>query len=131
MPYKFFHITLTYIIAFVWLVNGLFCKVCNLVPRHQQIVSHILGDQYAKLLTILIGIAEILIAIWIVSRIQSRLNALLQIVIITVMNSLEFTLVPDLLLWGHWNVLFAFLFILTVYFNEFYLSKKAQHAQIS
>ena len=61
---------------------------------------------------------------WIVSGIKTRLNALTQILIVAVMNIIEFTLVPDLLLWGRLNALFAFLFICAVYFNEFVLNKK-------
>jgi hypothetical protein len=42
---------LTYVIATVWLVNGLYCKILNGVPRHQEIVCRILGFQYSALLT--------------------------------------------------------------------------------
>ncbi len=115
---------LTFCIATVWIVNGLFCKVLDLVPRHEQIVAQILGDDYSKALTILIGLSEILMAIWVLSKFKSRLNAIAQIGIVGLMNTLEFILVPDLLLWGKLNSLFAFLFILVVYFNEFYLKKK-------
>jgi hypothetical protein len=55
---------LTYCIAAVWLINGLFCKVLNLVPRHQQIVAQILGVNHSRLLTILIGVAEIVMVAW-------------------------------------------------------------------
>ena len=58
------------------------------------------------------------------SRVKSRLNATAQIVIVATMNTLEFILVPDLLLWGKLNSFFAFLFILVVYYNEFHLNKK-------
>ena len=115
---------LTFCIAIVWIVNGLFCKVLNLVPRHEQIVSQISGSDYSRPLTILIGFSEILMAIWILSKYKSKLNAIAQIVIVATMNTLEFLLVPDLLLWGKFNSLFAFIFILAVYFNEFYLNKK-------
>ena len=115
---------LTFCIATVWIVNGLFCKVLNLVPRHDQIVTRILGDDYSRVLTILIGLSEILMAIWVLSKFKSKLNAIAQIAIVGLMNTLEFILVPDLLLWGKLNSLFAFLFILVVYFNEFYLNKK-------
>lgn len=116
-----------YFIALVWLANGLFCKVFNLVPRHQEIVSGILGVPNARLLTVLIGISETLMAIWIISEIKPRLNAITQILIIAIMNTLEFILVPDLLLWGRFNAIFAFLFILLIYYNEFYMrNKKAQ-----
>ena len=115
---------LTYCIAMVWIANGLFCKVLNLVPRHEQIVARILGDDHSRLLTILIGLSEIIMAVWILSKIKTRLNAIAQIAIVAAMNTLEFIVVPDLLLWGKLNALFAFLFILIVYFNEFYLNKK-------
>jgi len=115
---------LTFCIALVWILNGLFCKVLNLVPRHEQIVARILGDDYSRILTILIGLSEILMAIWILSRFKPRLNAITQISIVGLMNTLEFILVPDLLLWGKLNSLFALIFIMVVYFNEFYLNKK-------
>ena len=113
---------ITYCIAAVWIINGLFCKVLNLVPRHQKIVARILGETYAAQLTKLIGIAEILMAVWILSRIKPRLNAMSQIFIIAVMNSMEFFLAPDLLLWGKANAFFAFLFIILIYYNEFKLN---------
>ena len=118
------HKLLTYLIAAVWLANGLLCKVLNLVPRHQQIVARILGDDYSRPLTLLIGLSEIGMAVWILSGIKSRLNAIVQILVIATMNTLEFILVPDLLLWGKVNSVFAFTFILLIYYNEFYLHKK-------
>jgi uncharacterized membrane protein YphA (DoxX/SURF4 family) len=118
------HKILTYCIATVWITNGLFCKVLNLVPRHEQIVARILGNDYSRILTILIGISEIIMTVWIISGYQKKLNAIAQIVVVATMNTLEFILVPDLLLWGKLNSLFAFVFILVVYYNEFYLNKK-------
>lgn len=113
-----------YFIATVWLINGLFCKVLNLVPRHQEIVGRILGSEYSKVLTICIGISEIFMALWILSGFKTRFSAILQTIIIALMNILEFILVPDLLLWGHYNSLFAFLFIIIIYINEFHLKTK-------
>ncbi len=114
---------LTYFIAVVWLLNGLFCKVLNFVPRHQEIVGRILGNEYAFILTKTIGFSEILMALWIVSSIKTKLNAMAQIGIIATMNILEFVLVPDLLLWGKLNALFAVLFMGLIYSNEFMLNK--------
>ena len=124
MTDKAIHKLLTYYIATIWIANGLFCKVLNLVPRHQQIVAKILGDEHSRLLTIAIGCSEIFMAVWILSNNKSRFNAIAQILIIATMNTLEFFLVPDLLLWGKANAIFAFILILAVYFNEFYLNKK-------
>ena len=115
---------LNYFIATVWIVNGLICKVLNLVPRHQEMVTRILGKEQARSLTFLIGVAEIGMAVWILSGIRTRLNTVIQILVIAIMNSLEFFLVPDLLLWGRANAVFAFTFILLIYYNEFHENKK-------
>ena len=124
MADKTIHKLLTYCIATIWLVNGIFCKVLNLVPRHQQIVAYILGDKYSRALTILIGLSETAMATWILSSIKTRANAISQIIIISIMNILEFFLVPELLLWGKYNSVFAFLLITAIYWNEFYLNKQ-------
>ena len=115
---------LTYLIAIVWLINGFFCKVLNFSPRHQQIVGRILGDNNSTFLTKAIGILEILMAIWILSRIKIKLNSIIQIIIIFTMNLLEFVFAQDLLLWGKVNIIFAMLFIIIIYYNEFSLNKK-------
>ncbi|MEZ4795220.1 MAG: DoxX-like family protein [Flavobacteriaceae bacterium] len=115
---------LTWCIAAVWVINGLFCKVLHLVPRHEAIVSRILGAEHSKTFTVLIGISEVFMAFWIVSRFKSKLNTMVQIMVVLFMNVLEFIFVPDLLLWGRWNALFALLFVLVVYYNEFVLNKK-------
>ena len=114
---------LTILIAAVWLVNGLLCKVANLVPRHEEIVGRILSDEHARLLTILIGLSEVLMAIWILSGFKSRINSILQIVVIASMNVLEFLLVPDILLWGKLNICFAVLFMIIIYYKEFVLKR--------
>lgn len=124
MKSKILHLVLTYCIADIWLLNGLFCKVLNLVPRHEQIVARILGAEHSRLFTMLIGCSEIGMAIWVGSLYKGRLNAIVQILLIGLMNTIEFILVPDLLLWGKFNALFAFILIVVVYLNEFYLKPK-------
>jgi len=115
---------LTYSIALVWIVNGLLCKVLNLVPRHQEIVSKILDINDARFCTLMIGLAETMMGLWILSGVLTRLNAITQIVIIAAMNALEFVIVPDLLLWGRFNALFAGVFIVMIFYNEFILGNK-------
>jgi hypothetical protein len=112
---------LNYLIAAVWIANGLFCKVLNFVPRHQEIVARIIGNAHAGVLTKMIGISEMAMAVWILSGVKTKTNAITQAVVIATMNGLEFILAPDLLLWGRLNALFAFLFILLILWNEFYL----------
>lgn len=115
---------LTYLVALVWLLNGLYCKLLNFVPRHQLIVARILGGEHAALFTRLIGLSEILMAIWIISRIQHRLNAITQIIIIAVMNTIEFFYARDLLLFGKWNAVLAIVLIAVICVNEFVLKRK-------
>jgi len=99
------------------------CKVLNLVPRHEQIVARILGDDYSRTLTILIGLSEVVMSIWVLTKFKTKFNAITQITVVATMNILEFILVPDLLLWGRLNSVFALLFIGIVYYNEFVLNK--------
>jgi hypothetical protein len=115
---------LNYLIAAVWLINGLFCKMLNRVPRHKEIVARILNTDQVSFITFMIGVGEVLMAIWILTGIRTRFNAVTQIIVIAVMNTLEFFLTPDLLLWGKANAIFAFLFILLIYYREFHLSYK-------
>ncbi|MGN7787378.1 DoxX-like family protein [Niabella sp. 22666] len=120
----FIYRTLQYAIAFIWIANGLFCKILNLVPRHTQIVATILHTPYARVITGGIGFSELLMAMWIISGIKARLAAVTQMIIIAVMNIIEFLLVPELLLWGRLNIIFAFLLIGLIYYHQFILHKK-------
>ncbi|MGO4920571.1 DoxX-like family protein [Maribacter spongiicola] len=107
----------------VWFLNGLVFKVLNLVPRHQEIVARILGDEYARKITVLIGISEIMMAVWVLSKYKSKFNAIAQMVIVLTMNLLEYYIAPDLLLWGKMNIVFALFFVALVYYSEFILKE--------
>ncbi|WP_022823425.1 DoxX-like family protein [Hymenobacter norwichensis] len=112
---------LRYSIALVWLINGLLCKVLYLVPRHEAIVARILGPAYAGPLTRLIGVAEIVMALWVLSGRWVKLNVAIQIALVLGMNMLEFLLAADLLLWHEFNLVFAGLFGLVLYYYGFRL----------
>lgn len=118
----------TYFIALVWLINGLFAKILNLVPRHELIVQTIFQDflslEISFYLTKFIGISEIILAIWILSGYKRRLIAILQIILVLTMNIMEFVLVEDLLLFGKWNLLIALFFSFFIYWNEFVWKKE-------
>ena len=107
---------LTYLIALVWLANGLLCKVLGLVPRHAAIVARILGPAYAGPLTRLIGLAEIGMAIWLLSGLYRRWCVVAQMILVAVMNALE-------VWWGRANAVFASLFITLLYYYEFVLPR--------
>ncbi|MCF6313561.1 MAG: DoxX-like family protein [Verrucomicrobiales bacterium] len=117
------YISFRFLIGLVWLVNGLFCKVLGWVPRHEQIVARILGEEYAGSITVMIGLAEVLLACWVWSAWRSRVTTVLQMALVATMNVLEFFLSPELLLWGHYNALYATLFIAMVAVTEWGLKE--------
>ena len=119
----FVHKLITYFAALIWFANGLLCKVLGLVPRHEQIVARILGQEHAYVLTRAIGVGEVLLAIWILSGFRSRLCTITQIMLVGVMNVIEAFLARDLLLFGGLNAVIALAFIGIVSFNEFALNK--------
>lgn len=117
-------IIFTVLLSLVWLINGLFCKVLNMVPRHQLIVERILGADNGFLFTKLIGITEICMFIWIISRIKPRWCAIVQMVIVATMNTIEFIVAPDLLLFHRVNAIFATMLMITIFVNEFVIPNK-------
>lgn len=119
-----FHIAIVYLAAAVWLINGLLCKILNMVPRHREIVGELLGHYYAGTFTFVIGLLECLMAFWILSGFWPRVNTLTQIVVILSMNLIEFALVPGLLLWGRINLVWALLFSMLLAWNGFVFKPK-------
>lgn len=120
------HKILTFFIAAVWFINGLFAKVLGFVPRHEQIVARFFGEGYAGIIIKFIGFGEILMAVWILIRIFSRQNAITQIALVATMNIIEFFFARELLLWGGFNAVFALMFIFLIYYNEFVLGKSLE-----
>lgn len=84
--------------AGVWLAYGVACKLCGLVPRHRAIVAAVLGPDAAAPITLLIGAAETLMGLWILSRRWPWACAGCQTAAIVAMNALELCYARDLLL---------------------------------
>lgn len=118
------HYVLNILISLVWLINGLFAKVLGFVPRHQEIVAKILGNGISFIAVKVIGVLEIGMFIWVISRKYSRLAAIMQIAVVLTMNVLEYIIAPELLLFGRLNIVIAVFFVSVVYFNEFILKPK-------
>lgn len=118
------HNILTILISLVWLINGLFAKVLGFVPRHQEIAAKILGNGISFIAVKVIGVLEIGMFIWVISRKYSRLAAIMQITVVLTMNVLEYIIAPELLLFGRLNIVIAVFFVSVVYFNEFILKPK-------
>lgn len=125
------HKLLTYLIVAIWFINGLFCKILNLVPRHHQIVAKILSADQSELITVAIGVLEVLMAIWVLSGVRSRFNAIVQMTVVLAMNIIEFILAPQLLLFGRFNLFIAIFFIGVVYYWGFISNKKGFYVPVS
>ena len=110
--------------AAVWLVNGVWCKIMDGVPRHREIVARLLGDEHSLLLTRMIGLGEVCMAVWILSGIRWKWSCAAQIAAVAVMNIIEFIMVPDLLLFGRFNSLVALAYIMIVAWTGFRHGKR-------
>lgn len=97
--------------AAVWLVNGVWCKLIDGVPRHREIVARILGEDHSLALTRMIGAGEVVMALWILSSIRWKWSCAAQITAVLLMNLIEFFVVPDLLLFGRFNSLVALAYV--------------------
>ena len=109
---------INWLVALIWLVNGLFFKVLNLVPRHEKIIVKVLGFENSEFLRVTIGILEIAMFFWIMSEIKPRIAMFTQVLIILTMNVLEFALAPELLMWGEFNFVFALMLCVLIYWNN-------------
>lgn len=105
--------------AAVWLVNGVWCKIIDGVPRHREIVARILGEEHSLALTRMIGAGEVVMAVWILSGIRWKWSCAAQIVAVLLMNLIEFFVVPDLLLFGRFNSIVALAYVSLVAWAEF------------
>lgn len=119
---------LTIGLALIWIINGLFCKLFNLVPRHQMIVARILGEQHDILFTKIIGVFEVMIGIWVLIKVKARYCAILQIILIATMNAIEYFMARDLLLFGKLNALLALILIVVIYYQEFILRRNLTYS---
>lgn len=120
------HTILTYLIAGVWLVNGFFCKLLGQAPRHEQIVALLLGESHAPMLTKLIGLGELMLAVWVMSGYRQKVCMLVQVILILTMNIWEQLGAVQLLLCGRFNFLFALLLILVILWHGYLHPAKRQ-----
>lgn len=84
-------------VATVWLVNGLYAKALNRVPRHRAIVARFFGEN-AVWLTPLIGFGEIGMGAWVLSGRARPACFAVQAALVVTMNALEYWKARDLLL---------------------------------
>lgn len=92
------HSAARFLIAAVWIFHGLFSKLLGGIPRHEIIVARILGEGFARPATLMIGLLEIGLGLWVLTGRKRVLCAATQTLAITSMNTLEIFLARDLLI---------------------------------
>jgi len=90
-----------FFVAGVWLTHGLYNKLLGASPRHLAIVQSVpgLAGSTGHGVLVAVGLCEVAIAIWILSRRAPRLCAAIQTVVLLSMNAVELTYARPLLLW--------------------------------
>jgi uncharacterized membrane protein YphA (DoxX/SURF4 family) len=94
-------VVLSSFVALVWLFHGLFNKLLGGSPRHLAIVQSVpaLDGRTGEVVLTLVGVLEILLAVWILSGRWARTCAAVQTVVLLTMNVLELMFARHLLLW--------------------------------
>lgn len=89
------------LVASVWIVHGLFNKLLGASPRHLQIIQSTpgLAGAAGERALVAIGIAEVVLAFWVLSGRRPRLCAATQSCALIGMNAVELTYGSHLLLW--------------------------------
>jgi DoxX-like family len=85
-------------IGSVWIFHGLYSKILDGIPRHKLIVGRILGESFADIATLMIGVMEILLGCWVIWGKHRKINASIQTLGLVSMNTLEIILAKDLLI---------------------------------
>ena len=92
---------LAVVVASVWLYHGLLNKLLRAEPRHLAIVQSVpgLGGTTGEIVLAAVGVAEVLVAMWVLSGWRPRTCAAVQTIALLSMNALELTFARDHLLW--------------------------------
>lgn len=120
---KSFHRLLTIFIGSVWVFHGLYSKISDGIPRHRLIVERILGEGIADFATLAIGLLEVMLGLWIFSRLWRRTCAVLQTAALVSMNTLEILFAKDLLVSAPGMVALNLLFLSLVWYWATYRSE--------
>src|SRR5687768_15811284 len=89
------------IVAAVWLYHGLIDKLLHAEPRHLRIVQSVpgFGGATGEVVLAIVGVAEVFVALWILTGRWPRACAVVQTVALVAMNALELIFAREHLLW--------------------------------
>ena len=91
----------TAVVTSVWFFHGLFNKLLHFSPRHLEIVQSVpgLAGSRGEVALAAIGLAEVGIALWVLSGATAGVCAAVQTVLLLSMNVVELSVARSLLLW--------------------------------
>ena len=75
-------------VALVWFYEGLWCKLLNGKPRELEVVKAVprYGPQFGAPFLMILGVAEITIAAWVISGDSMILCAIIQTLLLVLLN---------------------------------------------
>ena len=76
-------------VAAVWLYEGLWCKLLGREPKQARVVAAVpqLGARFGTPFLTMLGIVEVVLALWVLSRLAPVLCAVAQTVLLVVLNT--------------------------------------------
>jgi hypothetical protein len=85
LPWWLIHVA----VAAVWLYEGLWCKLLSREPNQIRVVGAVpqLGARFAGPFLKMLGVVEVVLALWVLSRLAPVLCALAQTVLLILLNT--------------------------------------------
>jgi uncharacterized membrane protein YphA (DoxX/SURF4 family) len=76
-------------VAAVWVYEGLWCKILGRVPSQVDVVTAVprLGARFAKPLLKVLGFAEVVLALWVMSGVAPGASAIVQTALLVTLNA--------------------------------------------
>jgi len=111
-------------VGLIWLLFGPIFKVFGVEPRHCLIVAAILGGEGAAFTTIVIGLLEGALGLWVLTGIRPRTCAAIQTLAIASMNTLELIYAQHILISPILMVCANTIFLSLVWYSALKSSKK-------
>ena len=106
-------------VAAVWLYEGLWCKLLGREPNQARIVAEVprLGLRFGGTFLKTLGLAEVILAVWVVSRVAPFLCALTQTGLLVALNTAGLSFARHLIHDPAGMVVKNFAFILLVWIS--------------
>ncbi len=76
-------------VAFVWLYEGLWCKLLGREPRQRDVVAAVprFGAAIGGTFLVALGVVEVVLALWVLSRVAPHACAIAQVALLVALNT--------------------------------------------